>query len=242
MCIRDRYSLVPTNYTFKSSTEPDNGVPHNTDQLGSTLIAIESPLLASPKTVSVSYGPFNITPKAMMPEVILRNISKPCMGCSITAMRAFLSNSTSQLSLGPDTGIHLHHFIFFNDGLPDLVCPQFGERFFGGSNDQWTRRWGGDGEYGYKVDAGDEWSAVVEVMNDADWEGEVEVTVLFEVEGDKSMKDVRPIYLDASGCGDGGVEVKSTTAPFEYEVPEWVSPIDGTLLDVSLLFMSQEIG
>ena len=72
-------------------------------------------------------------------------------------------------------------------------------------------------------------------MNDGDWGGEVYVTVLFEVEKDKVMKEVRPVYLDASGCGDGGVEVKSLTAPFEHEVPEWVSPIDGTLLDVSLL-------
>lgn len=126
-------------------------------------------------------------------------------------------NSTSQLPLGPDTEIHLHHFAFFNEALPDPVCPQYGERFFETGNEQWTRRWNSDGDFGYKVNARDEWSAVVEVMNDGNWGGDIEVMILFEVVRDKSMKEVRPVWLDVTGCGKSEVDVKSTAASFEYE-------------------------
>ena len=91
-----------------------------------------------------------------MPEVILHDIQKPCDDCSITAMRASIINSSTELPLGPDTGVHLHHFIFFNNEVSDLVCPQFGERFFRGGNEHWTRRWNNGGDYGYKVNAKDE--------------------------------------------------------------------------------------
>ena len=118
-------------------------------------------------------------------------------------------------------------------GVTDLVCPQYGERFFGGGNEQWTRRWNSSGDYGYKVTNADEWDAVVEVMNDGVWEGQIEVSVLYEVETEKVMKRVRPVWLDATGCGRASVDVKSTTEPFEYRTTEWASNIDGTMLDVS---------
>ena len=129
--------------------------------------------------------------------------------------------------------MHLHHFIFHNFAVQDLVCPRYGERFFGSGNEHWTRRWDGGGEYGYKANVEDEWVVVVEIMNDGEWEGEVEVEVMFEVERDRMLKRVRPVWLDATGCGRSDIEVKSTTAPFEYKTPPWTSSVEGTLLDVS---------
>ncbi|KAL8691752.1 MAG: hypothetical protein Q9218_003101 [Villophora microphyllina] len=166
-----------------------------------------------------------------MPEVILQGIKKPCDDCFITAMRAALVNSSSQLPLAPDTGIHLHHIIFFNEGVPDLVCPEMGERFFGSGDARWTRRWNSHGDYGYTVRPHDRWDIVVEVMNDGNWEGEVEIQVLFEV--DTGMAEIRPVWLDATGCGRSDVEVKSTTEPFKYTTPEWTSSVNGVLLDIA---------
>ena len=119
--------------------------------------------------------------------------------------------------------------------IPDLVCPQYGERFFGGGNEHWTRRWDSTGNYGYEVREGDEWDAVLEMMNDGVWEGEVEISVLYEVELERVIKRVRPVWLDVTGCGRAEVDVKSTSEPFAYLTPEWSSSVEGTILDVSSL-------
>ena len=75
---------------------------------------------------------------------------------------------------------------------------------------------------------------MVEVMNNGKWEGLVDVLVLFEVEIGNLMKEVRPVWLDVTGCGRAEVEVKSKVEPFMYRTPERISEIDGNLLDVSL--------
>lgn len=225
------YSLYPTRGTLRNLFQPHGQSSSDVEQSSSALISVEPQLQPSEETVSLSYGPFNIKQATMMPEVVLQGIKKPCDDCSITAMRATLINSSSQLPLAPDTGIHLHHIIFFNDGVADLVCPEMGERFFGSGDVRWTLRWNSHGDYGYKVKAEDRWDTVVELMNDAEWEGEVEIQVLFEV--DAGMSEVRPVWLDATGCGRSDVDVKSTTEPFEYTTPEWISSVSGTLLGVS---------
>ncbi|KAL8777281.1 MAG: hypothetical protein Q9194_002642 [Teloschistes cf. exilis] len=167
----------------------------------------------------------------MMPEVVLQDIKKPCDDCSIAAMQATLINSSSQLPLAPDTGIHLHHIIFFNEGVADLVCPEMGERFFGSGDARWTLRWNSHGDYGYKVKAQHRWDTVIEMMNDGKWEGEVEIKVLFEI--DTGTSEVRPVWLDATGCGRSDVDVKSTIEPFKYTTPEWISSVSGILLDIA---------
>lgn len=225
------YSLYPTRGTLRFLSQPHGQTSSDVERNSSALVSFESQLQPSEKTVSISYGSFNIKQGTMMPEVVLQDIKKPCDGCSITAMRATLTNSSSQLPLAPDTGIHLHHIIFFNQGVKDIVCPEMGERFFGSGDAQWTLRWNSHGDYGYKVKAQDRWDMVVEVMNDGEWEGEVEVRVLFEV--DTGMPEVRPVWLDATGCGRSDVDVKSTTEPFEYTTPVWTSTVSGILIDVS---------
>lgn len=220
-------------HPFLPSSQINNSLAVTTHDTTDKLISIEPPLVPSHNVISVPYGPFNVSKKAMMPELILRNIAKPCSNCSITAMQASLLNSSSRLPLGPDRGVHLHHFIFHNLAVQDIVCAKYGERFFGSGNEQWTRRWDGGGGYGYRAHTEDEWAAVVEIMNDGEWEGEVEVEVLFEVERDRVLKQVRPVWLDATGCGRADVEVKSTTESFEYKTPAWTSTLQGILLDVS---------
>ena len=85
-----------------------------------------------------------------------------------------------------------------------------------------------------------EWSAIVEVMNESEWQGGVEIEVLFEIERVKPMKRVRPVWLDVTGCGNASIAVKDTKEAFSYRTPEWTSSINGTILDVSRMLPLQD--
>ncbi|KAF2117369.1 hypothetical protein BDV96DRAFT_644793 [Lophiotrema nucula] len=174
----------------------------------------------------------------MRPQQIIYNIRKPCTDCYIVAMHALLQDE-SGVEIFTDSGILLHHIIFFNRGRPDLVCPRMaGERFYGGGNERWTRRWNSGGPWGYKIDEGDEWDIVVELMSDADVDTTVQIVVRYEIvsatsTAGRDYRGVTAAWLDLTGCGNADVDVKSTSEAFEYRTPDWISPIEGEIVDVA---------
>ena len=196
------------------------------------------PLTPGAEVVSIPYGPFTTAPHSMRPQEILQDIAKPCTNCFITAMHATLQDMNGT-EIFTDTGMWLHHMIWFNRGKTDLVCPHMkGERFFGGGNERWTRRWNSLAEWGYEIRESDVWDAVVELMNDANEEMTTQVVVRYEVISassplGKKYRDIVAVWLDLTGCGDADMDVKSTTEPFNYRTPDWVSPINGLMVDVA---------
>jgi hypothetical protein len=206
------------------------------------LIAVEPSLTETSLTpgasvVSTAYGPYIIAAQIMRPQQLYLDISKPCTNCYILAMHAILQDKTGS-EIFTDSGAWLHHIIWFNEGRTDLVCPlMIGERFFGGGNERWTRRWNSLASWGYRVNEGDNWNIAVELMNDAEVEQKVQVVVRYEFIPDTAVtgityKNVRPIWLDLTGCGDAEVEAKETSNPFSYRTPDWISPMDRVMVDV----------
>ncbi|KAH7405670.1 hypothetical protein DE146DRAFT_778966 [Phaeosphaeria sp. MPI-PUGE-AT-0046c] len=229
--IRVEYHYEPT--TPLSSQKPPSIHP---------LVAIEPPLMEQPSTpgvsvISITYGPYDIAPQSMRPQEVVFNVRKPCTNCYIVAMHALLED-VDGTEIFTDSGVWLHHIIFFNTGRTDLVCPQMaGERFFGGGNERWTRRWNSIGPWGYKIDEDDAWDIVVELMNDADVEKAVNIIVRYEIiEADseigKDYRGIAAVWLDLTGCGSADMDVKSTTESFYYRTPDWTSPVNGTMVDV----------
>ncbi|KAF2019983.1 hypothetical protein BU24DRAFT_448354 [Aaosphaeria arxii CBS 175.79] len=206
------------------------------------LIAVEPRLTEQAITpgasvVSIPYGPFTTQPRSLRPEETLFDIQKPCTDCYIVAIHALIEDAINGTELLLDSGIWLHHIILFNPTRPDLVCPQMGERFYGGGNERWTRRWNSIGPWGYKIDQNDAWDSVVELMNDGQAEKTVNIVVRYEVvpadsEEGREYRGIRAVWLDVTGCGRGEVEVKSESEAFEYSTPNWESPISGQLVDV----------
>ncbi|KAF2196985.1 hypothetical protein GQ43DRAFT_227980 [Delitschia confertaspora ATCC 74209] len=238
--------ILTLGYTLRKSRQQ-----HPTIKSPFPLIPIEPPLTTSltpdAEVISIPYGPFTLKPHSMLGDgFVLQNIAKPCTECFVTAMHAYLrtpsSPSTKQKSYNLYTttsGLWLHHIIFFNLGRPDPVCARMeGERFFGGGNERWTRRWNSISDHGYEINANDKWDAVIELMNDADEEVTAEIVVRYEIiskeskEG-KGYKNVRAVWLDLTGCGNADVDVKSTTEAFEYRTPNYTSSVSGLIVDVA---------
>ena len=62
-------------------------------------------------------------------------------------------------------------------------------------------------------------------------------TVRYEVIGadsevGKDYRGITAVWLDLTGCGNADVDVKSTIEKFEYRTPDWISSVDGIMVDV----------
>lgn len=211
------------------------------DQSG---ISIDVPIGVHPTTPSatisqVRYGNFTVAAGNSTGNAIFKGVEKPCTDCYIVAVQARLE-STNGTELFTDSGIWLHHVIFFNSGRSDITCPPMpGERFYGGGSTRATRRWNNHARWGYKALEDERWDLVIELINDADSDIEASVRVDFEwvsaasIEG-RQYREVRPIWLGLEDfCGDSSAPVKSTTEVFTIRTPEWTATVDGPIVDVS---------
>lgn len=237
------FQINLTNVEFYNYFGSDSLSAHQHIKSTYPLIVIEPQLTEQPLTsdasiIDIAYGPFTTPARSMRPEEIILNIEKPCNDCYIVAMHASLQNINS-IEVFTNSGIVLHHIIFFNRARPDLVCPQMvGERFFGGGNERWTRRWNSNSLWGYKIDEGDEWDVVVELMNEADIEVTVNIVLRYEyvhanTNTGRDYGGIAAVWLDMTGCGNADVDVKSTTEAFEYRSPDWISPVNGEIVDMA---------
>lgn len=229
------FALLFTSCTFASPTYPP---------WGTQAILVEAPLDTNPKTPSatvssVRYGPFPLSAGGALRDKLLEKIKKPCGDCYIVAIQAQLEDS-NQRERFTESGLWLHHAILFNTAQSDLTCSYMaGERFYGGDHTKVTRRWNNHGRWGYHVNADDKWALVVDLLNEGDVDVELVVRIDFEwvsassAEG-RQYRGVRPIWLCLSDlCSDSSIPVTSVTKPFSLRTPEWISTIDGPLVDVA---------
>ena len=228
--------------TFVSSASPprDTSADGFKQQPG---IFLDAPIDSDPKTPSatvssVRYGPFAL-PAGGMADRILIDVEKPCVDCYIVAVQS-RQEDLNRTEYYTASGLWLHHVILFNEAQRDLTCPRMaGERFYGGGNTRATRRWNLHGRWGYYVGKDDEWDMVVDLMNEGTVDFDVMLRIDFEwvsassAEG-RQYRRVRPIWLALKDfCSDSGVPVRSLTEPFHIKTPEWISTVDGPLVDGS---------
>lgn len=238
-------SASPTVWPLNSAIHGSDAVKRSpdasNDQVG---ISIEVPIGVNPTTPSatispVHYGTFTVAAGSSLGNTILKDVEKPCTDCYIVAMQARLE-SINSTELGTESGVSLHHIIFFNTGRSDITCPiMAGERFFGGDNTRPTRRWNNHARWGYSALGNESWDLAVELVNDGPLAVVASVRIDFEwVEAASSegrqYRGVRPVWLSLNDfCGDSSVPAKSTTEVFTVRTPEWTATVDGPLVDIT---------
>jgi hypothetical protein len=133
-----------------------------------------------------------------------------------------------------DKGAWLHHMVMSNNAHRDTNCKLQGQRFFASGNERATRRMNSHGNWGYPIGATDQWSAIVELMNQASKSQEVYMTVRYETIPNSEASNYQkatPAWIDVSGgCGAGDVSAK--TGSYKYS-KTWVSTLEGPILEAT---------
>jgi hypothetical protein len=127
------------------------------------------------------------------------------------------------------------HMTMSNMGKSDLVCDYYGlstQRMYSAGNEREVSRLNPNGlKYGLSIGPLDQYTMVVELMNQNPQNISVYVTQTYElVEGEaaKGYKDAHMIWMDITGCGISSVP--ATPGQNSYLSPIWKSTIAGTLL------------
>ncbi len=197
-----------------------HGQDHEAADSDSGLSASTAP--ARGRTTKLSYGPFLLPPAppgspvagrqvVRAPigeghlELLLNDVPKPCSDCFLTSLRPDLVYPDGG-SANLDTGVMLHHAVWFQAGQPDVTCGpgtvvgRVGQRFFASGNE----RTGGTlmPGFGYYVD-GSSWALLVELMNHTSTLKTVSLTLEATwLPNTPDMKPVTPIWLDVDNCRD----------------------------------------
>lgn len=190
---------------------------------------------AAGKNVMRSYGPFTI-PQMMGPAMGMATFSQyidpPCnAGTFITKIQAQLVYSDGSTA-NYNTNAMLHHVMFYNANVPDLVCPDTEvERVFASGNER-TRLELPTG-FGYEIKAGTQWWMAGDLMN----LGNVDQQVYLEIEAfcsdsfpDRPLTPVRPLWLDEGGCSD--TSDFNVPAGFSETTADWKSTVSGVIVSV----------
>ncbi|RZU53368.1 hypothetical protein EV385_5289 [Krasilnikovia cinnamomea] len=167
--------------------------------------------VAATETRTVRYGPWTL-PAATghthdemgsTGNQLAFNVEKPCTDCMVTAIRPNLvyeDGSTANVNTGP----MLHHAVIGQLGEPDLVCRLGGlgpKRVFSSGNERTPVTL--PAGYGMRVDRGDRWTMVFDLMNHAHEEKTVYLSFEYTyVTGPaaRRLTPVTPMWLDVVSC------------------------------------------
>jgi hypothetical protein len=174
------------------------------------------------------------------------NVTKPCEDCFITSIQAGLEYSDGA-NANINNGMWLHHMVAMASGTgkSDATCqsaafslPHFAvggtgantERFFASGNERTTLDILATGKYGYKVNSGDKFSLLVDLMNLNTTDKTVYLTLNYKyVAGSEpGFKPVKPLWLDAAQCGTS--EVAAKTGAYTLATTPWTANFSGKLL------------
>jgi hypothetical protein len=183
----------------------------------------------------------------------VKNIQKPCEDCFITGIQAGLEY-TDGSNAAISNGMWLHHMVLFdsnaNGSHQDATCmgtggsapfslPHFAvggtpnntERIFASGNERATLDLTRAGSYGYKVNAGDQFHMLVDLMNMTATDRSVYLTLDYRyVSGAAAagFKPTKPVWLDIAQCGTS--EKPAQTGQYVLSSVPWKSNVTGTLL------------
>jgi hypothetical protein len=159
-------------------------------------------------------------------------MKKPCSNCFITAAQPGLEFEDGR-EANIDSNIWLHHMVLHNVGKQDTTCPMRPQRWMGAGNERQTKRINASGKYGYKVDEGDVFGDILELMNMGTENVTVYLTMKYEwLPADspaaEGYKPITSLWLDVSGaCGLG--DKFAWKHKYAYE-SVWTSSVTGRLL------------
>lgn len=192
-------------------------------------------LSAEPEVTTVRYGPFVLGPAGAggdleYANVVSAGVPMACRDCFILQAEPDLVEDGTSVNL--DTGVMLHHAVFFNTGRPDTTCGgneafgALGERFLSSGNERTVKRL--PEGYGYHLGHSPV-NAAFHVMNHSSRSRTVYFTwrITWVPEAGAEVRPAIPLWLDINKC-----------ATSEYAVPagpssrhwQWTSSVTGRIL------------
>ncbi|RNL83292.1 hypothetical protein EFW17_16245 [Halostreptopolyspora alba] len=156
------------------------------------------------------------------------NVDKPCEDCFITGFTPKMTYADDGTDAHVNEGPMLHHYVIFNSGARDAVCPGSERKLSSGNERVPSDLPEG---YGIKIDERERWSLNYDLMNmDPAEAKDVNIEIDFTyVPASKAgdMKPLTPLWLDVGGCFGS-----------EYDAPEgdstesatWTSDVSGDLV------------
>jgi hypothetical protein len=165
--------------------------------------------IAGVQETLVRYGPFVLPPAGQGGDVdhanvFVPNVPKPCEDCFIVRAEPDLvyENGTPA---NLDTGLMLHHALFFNHGRRDTTCGgdeffgRFGERFLASGNERTVKQF--PAGYGYHLGR-DAVTGVFHIMNHSQETKTVFFT--FKVKWlpgtTEGIRPLTPVWVDINNC------------------------------------------
>jgi hypothetical protein len=170
------------------------------------------------------------------------NVARPCNDCYITKITADMTTTDGQ-GANINRGLWLHHMVLLvsGSGKKDATCANGlqqvaigrggAERLFASGNERTPIEIGGvNGGYGYKINTGDQFHLLMDLMNENAARTPVNITLNYEfVPGTTpGMKNVKPLWFDANQCGVS--EVPAKTGKYTIGSGQWRSTVSGKML------------
>ncbi|NJP31812.1 hypothetical protein [Micromonospora thermarum] len=196
------------------------------------------PQAAMTETRTIRYGPWTI-PAATghthdemggTGNRLAFNIEKPCTDCMVTAIKPNLVYEDGR-NANINTGPMLHHAVIGQLGEPDLVCRLGGlgpKRLFSSGNERTPVTL--PAGYGLRIDSGDRWSMVYDLMNHAHQERTVYISIEYTyVTGPaaRRLTPVTPMWLDVVSCLNPTFDVPAGEVT---RTKRWKSTVSGEIV------------
>jgi Stress up-regulated Nod 19 len=188
------------------------------------------------QVTTVRYGPFVLPPAGKGGDVdhanvVVPDVAKPCEDCFIVRAEPDLVYDDGS-SANLDTGLMLHHAVFFNTGRPDTTCGKdtffgrLGERFLASGNERTVKRLP-DG-YGYHLGR-DPVTGVFHIMNHSAETKTVWFTykVNWLPASTPGIRAVTPVWLDENNCRTSEYAVPAGPSSRHWT---WTSAITGRIV------------
>jgi hypothetical protein len=177
----------------------------------------------------------------------VQNVAMPCTNCYVTSIQAGLEYADGS-NANINTGMWLHHMVLMakGQGKSDATCsssafslPHFAvggtgantERIFASGNERTTIDMAPkDGrKFGYKVNNGDSFHLLVDLMNLNTTDKSVYLTLDYKYANGSApgYTNVKPVWLDIAQCGTSEVPAKTGAYTLPYT---WTSNFAGTLV------------
>jgi hypothetical protein len=190
--------------------------------------------------------------KGSLTNIPSMNIKKPCSDCMITYFRADLEDTPGK-DLNIDEGLMLHHMVLFNGGTGhrDSTCgkrpvslphtsinapPSKTERIFSSGNERSVADFLtiAEGEkYGYKVNSGDRFYLLMDLMNMNKEAKDVYLVMHYEylpTSEAEGFNNLKPVWLDANDCNTSDVSAPPGKKVFHIESKAWTADFGGELV------------
>lgn len=171
---------------------------------------------------------------------INRSVPLPCTNCYIGGITPNLVYADGSTANG-DTGPLLHHMVLMSRARGDVTCPKnlFGgpiqqlgallggnERIFASGNERTIMNIKQSGDYGYRVNSGDKWMLITDLMNMSSTSKTVYLQFKFDYTT-ATVTPAKPMWLDIDNCNDS---VLPMGAGYSDTHKDWTATTSGTFI------------